>query len=373
MGRTAISESEILNAIVVSGAVSRVNLGRLLGLSKAAITKIVNRLIDQNFVTEGQLLQDNKVGRKRVRLSVRDDLAYFLGADIEGLAVRVCVIDCSGKTIGSGKRAIASEWSTERIIKQWLDLIDDVLNASKVPHGKIAGFGIGLPGTVSREQLSTHAYLPPGQWVDFDISDFKRKLGLDMAVWNNVVCISEYERKRGVAVGADNLISILARYGIGASIYSDGSLTVGQELSTGELGHMRIDMRGPKCICGRKGCLDVFASGRTWQPFIDSSEKARTSELKKRGRYIGVAIANMLKLFHLPLIVMNGIYNDYEDIVKPVIEKTLADELEGLKVSVPEVIFGAPVELKTSMGAAIRASETFFRQYLNTRIFGINK
>src|SRR5690606_10460575 len=108
------------------------------------------------------------------------------------------------------------------------------------------------------------AYLPPGQWVDFDVSNFKQQLNFDLTVSNNVVCVSEYERKIGVAAGIHDFISVLVRYGIGASIYSNGSLAVGQELSTGELGHMRIDMRGPECTCGQKGCLDVFASGRTW-------------------------------------------------------------------------------------------------------------
>ena len=76
---------------------------------------------------------------------------------------------------------------------------------------------------MNRENLSTRTYLPPGQWVDFNISRFKPKFGLEIVAANNVVCVSEYERKKGKAVGSDYFISLLLRYGIGACIYSNGS------------------------------------------------------------------------------------------------------------------------------------------------------
>jgi len=76
----------------------------------------------------------------------------------------------------------------------------------------------------------------------------------------------------------------------------------------------------------------------------------------------------MLNLFHPPLIIINGIYNEYEQIVKPVIIDTLAGELAGLKTPVPQVVFGNPVELKASVGAAMLAAEVFLEKYLNSKI-----
>src|SRR3989339_1315014 len=109
MSRTAISSAKVVSAMVVSGAGSRGDLCRLLDMSKAAVTQSVNKLLKQKIVTEGQRLEENRLGRKKIKLSVQPDLAYFLGADLEGLAVRACVMDCSYKIISSGKRAIAPE------------------------------------------------------------------------------------------------------------------------------------------------------------------------------------------------------------------------------------------------------------------------
>lgn len=368
MGRMAISESEILNAIVVSGATSRGDLCQILGLSKAAVTQVVNRLLDRKLLIEGQLLQENRVGRKTRMLFVKPDLGYFLGTDLEGLAIRVCLMDCSGAIAASAKRAIAAKCSKAWILNNWKEVVADLLNRSGINHKKIVGLGAGLPGMINKEKMSTRAYLPPGKWVDFDISSFRNEFGFEIAAHNNVVCVSEYERKTGVAVGMDDFICILARYGIGASIYSNGLLTAGSGLSTAELGHMRLDLKGRDCICGQKGCLDVYASGRTWKPKEGSSEVLFSRRLESRGRYLGVAVANVLKLFHPPLVIINGIYNDYEHIVRPAIVKTLDDQLQGLKIPVPKVIFGAPVELKASIGAAMQAANTFFMNYLNKRI-----
>ncbi len=364
MSKAVISESKIISAMVNDGAVSRGHLCDMLNLSKATVTLIVNKLLKQGIIIEGQPIQEDRVGRKTTELSIRKDLGYFIGSDMEGLAVRACLVDSAGNIVSSGKRAIGPDWSNSNIIECWLDLIKSVVSNSNIDTKKIVGLGAGLPGIVERDRLSTRTYLPPGQWIDFDISNFQNELGVKVTAANNVACVSEYERKKGAACGVEDFISILIRYGIGAAIYSNGTASVGQKFTTGELGHMRVDMRGPVCICGQKGCLDVFASGRTWSAIEQSSQSSLTRNLKKRAKYLSVGLANMLKLFHPHLIIINGIYNDYENIVKPVIIESLSEELSGLKLPIPEVAFGDPVELKTSFGAAMQASEAFLENHL---------
>jgi predicted NBD/HSP70 family sugar kinase len=369
MARAAISGSRILKTMIVDGALTRAALCKQLGLSKAAVTILVNKLLRRKLIFEGEVLNENRVGRKTTALSVQSDLVYFVGTDMESLAIRTCILDAAGNRVYSDKRAIESSASKSAIFRQWAKLIGDTIRHSGIRSEKIAGVGVGLPGVVDREKLSTRAYLPPGQWVDFDVSGLLSKLGLDMTVANNVVCVSEYERKKGKAAGLSYFISLLLRYGIGACIYSNGELTIGQELGTGELGHMRIDLRGPRCICGQRGCLDVYASGRTLTEKVKRADRIDLREIKSRARYVGIGIANMLKLFHPPSILINGIYNDYQEAIKPVIEQTLSEELAGLKLPIPEVLFGEPVELKTSEGAAMKAADEFAEAFLERTYF----
>ena len=369
MTRVAVSGARILKAMIVDGAATRADLCKQLGMSKAAVTILVGKLLDRKLIFEGKVLNEGRVGRKTTALSVQPDLAYFLGTDLESLAIRACILDAAGNRVYGAKRAIEPHASKSVIFRQWTELIDDTIRNSTVPISRIVGIGAGLPGVVDREKLSTRAYLPPGQWVDFDISRLHSKFGLDITVANNVVCVSEYERKKGKAGGLSDFISLLLRYGIGACIYSNGILTIGQGLGTGELGHMRIDLKGPRCICGQRGCLDVYASGRTLTDQLPRGKKIDLRQIVKRARYIGIGIANMLKLFHPPSIIINGIYNDYEEAVKPVIERTLSEELAGLRLPIPKVLFGEPVELKTSEGAAMKAADEFVEKFLERTYF----
>ena len=365
MGRNAIAESTLLDAVVVGGAGSRGELCEALGLSKAAVTQTVGRLLERQLLYEGHLREENRVGRKTRTLSVKPDLGYFLGTDLEGLAVRGCVMDCAGNIIAQNKRAIAPTCSRSKFLRQWQQLVAGLLEQVSSRRDRIVGMGVGLPGCVDQEKLTSRAYLPPGKWVNIDIAYFKEEFGLDVATWNNVVCISEYERKVGVAVDEADFLCVLVRYGIGASLCTNGLLTAGKGLSTGELGHMRIDMKGKECICGSRGCLDVYASGRTWESASKATGAAFTRQLQARGRYLAVAVANMLKLFHRPLVIIDGIYNDYEHVVKPAFVETLERELDGLRVKMPDVVFGDPVEMKASMGAATQAAGKFFKAYLD--------
>jgi len=371
MAITKTSEISVLAHMISSGVESRIELCNSLKLSKATATHVVTRLLKKGFIEEGAKFSNSGRGRKTTALRVRPGIAYFLGTDLEGTAVRACLLDCQRNIIASGKRAIGPEWSKPKITRQWISLIENILQSSGIDRTKVVGLGVGLPGVISQRDFSTRAFLPPGKWIDFDVNKALSTLGFKITVANNVSCVSEYERQLGMARGLENFISVLIRYGIGASIYSNGSLTTSDKMSTGELGHMRLDMKGTQCICGRRGCLDVFASGRTWKPQEFTTANALEKELKKRARFLGVGLANLIKLCHLPLILINGIYNEYEDIVKPVLRQTLDDELTVLKLPAPEVVFAGPEELKTSIGAAMWAAD-FLEEYLKNHLFSQN-
>jgi predicted NBD/HSP70 family sugar kinase len=162
---------------------------------------------------------------------------------------------------------------------------------------------------------------------------------------------------------------VLARYGLGAALYGNGQFLVGDDAFTCELGHMRIDREGARCICGRRGCLDTVVSGRTLPPADRRRGAAWERELARRMQALGVGMGNVLKIFHPPLVVLDGLYNEYEETVLPMLRGALKRELEGLGLSVPRLVIGDKAEFKTAIGAALRAADVFLADYLLTRVF----
>ncbi len=367
MVNTGISLGNIVKGMFLSGLSSRMEIRDHFNLSKASVTLIVNRMFELGLITEGEKTNATQRGRKTTSLNIRPDTAYFLGTDLEGLALRVCLIDCNKNIISRGKRALVQSWSQNMITKQWLGLIAEVLENSGIDRKKIAGVGIGLPGLVDCKKHRSRTYLPPGKWVDFNAEKKLSQLGLPIVTANNVFCITEYERAVGVAKDKKDFISILTRYGIGMSICSNGSVLSMNNINSGEIGHMQIDIKGQKCICGQRGCLDTFASGRTWNLSEFSSELSLKKELTKRAEYLGIGLSNLLKLFYSPAVILNGIYNDYSDIFIEPFRESIANHIDNIGIKSPEVIFGEPVEFKTSIGAAIIAAGNHLESYLDNQ------
>lgn len=373
MARKGISGARVIAEMVSFGAESRYDLCKRLEMSKASITRITDILLNAGLVKEGEKFTNSGRGRKTTSLNVRPELGYMIGTDLEGMAVCACVLDCSKHLISSGKRAVGSSWSMARIIEAWQGLIKEVIDKSKVSQKKIIGLGVGVPGMISRNGFHVHTCLPPGRWVDFDVGSALSRFGFPVTAANNVICVSEYERRLGRGREAKAFISILARYGIGAAVYSDGSFLIGESAFAGEFGHMRLDVKGPLCICGQRGCLDVFASGRTWPDEKNRSGACWQRDLSRRSRYLAIGLANLLKIFHPSVVIMNGIYNEYEPDVKRIMLEVLSGELAFFGISVPQVLFGEPVEMKTSIGAALRAADDFLESFLLRTCFAADQ
>ena len=369
MSRRKTSRARVLAEMVTSGASTRAALCSRLRLSKASVGRAVGELLHAGHLTEAGRFNDSPRGRKTSVFQVRPDVAFALGTDLQGMALRACVLDATRRVVASGERAVGARWSLERIFGEWTRLIQTVKARSRVPARKFVGLGVGLPGMVSRGTWSIGAYLPPGRWADHNVHHELDRFGLPVVVANNAVCVAEYEHRSGAARGARSFISVLARYGIGAAMYSDGPALVGAHGFTGELGHMRVTARGPRCICGRRGCLDVYASGRTL-PKPGARRGTRWArELRKRARYLAIGIGNLVKVFNPGFVLLNGVYNPYAADVEPVLVAALKEDLAPLGIAVPRVVFGEPFALKASIGAAYRVMDAALEAHLAGTLF----
>lgn len=366
MRRKSTLEARIIKEIVARSAGSRMDLCRNLHLSKASITIAVTKLIKSGLIEEEPGTNKGR-GRKAKLLKVRPDLAYFLGADLEGKTIRSCIIDCDRKVISSHKHIIKSQLSGKNI-SRLIKLVDNMVKNSGINREKIAGLGLSLPGTVCKGSFKTRAYLPPGRIIELDFGQIQN-LGYDCVMDNNVRCVSEYEKRLGAAVKLDEFFSVLIRYGLGVAIYTNGSFVSSHGMAIGELGHIRINIDGPECVCGQKGCLDVYLSGRVWQKHNFKTAEHLKKDLVSRARYLGIGLANLIKLVRLPAVIINGIYNEYEHIMKPPLLGTLEKELSPIRYPVPNIVLGDHTELKPSIGAALMAADSFLEEYADNHVF----
>jgi len=362
--RWGLTAAKTLATIIAGPADSRRALEEQLGVSKASVCRVVDQLLERGLVVEGATLPGLGRGRFTTSLHARPDLGYVIGTDLEGLAIRVCVLDCARNILASRRCAIEANWSIQRILRSWRSLITETLEAARIDHNHVIALGVALPGMAATGDTELRTYLPPGRLVRFDVREELSQFDLPIVVSDNTLCVSDFERRLGEARETPSFLSILVRYGMGMTVSSRGRFIVGEELACGEFGHMRIQIDGPLCVCGLRGCLDAFCSGRTWSEANERLGEAWQVSIAERAQILGIGIGNLLKLVHSPLVILNGVYNDYQEIVREPLCTAIAAELAPLGLSAPHLAFGAPMEEKACIGAALRAVDQQMVDYL---------
>jgi predicted NBD/HSP70 family sugar kinase len=327
-------------------------------------------LLDSGVISEGNPVEreEGGPGRRKVPLSVRPDCAYLLGTDLEGGALRACVLDACREVVAGEVCAIGADWPKERLLREWRNLLERVLARAAVPPGRLAAMGAGLPGVVARSSLATRTFLPSGQWSELDAAEPLRAIGVPVSVANNVLCVSEYEQRLGLAREESSFLSVLVRYGIGAALYAEGHQFVGETQFAGEIGHMRMFEDGPVCTCGMRGCLDVVASGRTMPNLAVLDPVERQAVLRLRAEALGRGIANLLKVFQPSAVLLNGVYNPHAEEFSSMLAGAIDAEFGTLPLARPRLLFGEHADFKSSIGAALRAGAEFLPDFFAARM-----
>jgi len=364
MAKIVLTESQLLREMVAHELHSRKEVCERLQVSKPSVTRVVERLMRRGLIEEGERFNSQRRGRKTNALHVRRDLAYFLGTDLDGMALRACMLDSSLQVISSGKCTIDLRDPIEKIIGQWNTLVHDVIRMSKVPMKKIVGSGVGVSRVLATDSVKTRGFFPPGKWVDIDVAQVFKKLDLPIALFNNALCVAEYERRLGAASKARDFAAVLVRHGIGAVLFHGGAFLLSRESPNNKFGHVKVAESREKCSCGEYGCLDTFCSGRTWPDAWRRRGPEWEADLRSRARYLGIGIASLLDTLYVPLVIINGIYNEYESVVYPSLMEQIAASMAAVDQPVPKVVMSTGGEFNTSIGAALLGIDRFMDSYL---------
>jgi glucokinase len=201
-----------------------------------------------------------------------------------------------------------------------------------------SGIGIAIAGVLDSKNgiLTSSPNLP--HWKNVPLkSMIEDRLHLDTFLINDANAAALGEHRFGAGIGTQNLVYLTVSTGIGGGIIIDGNLYEGSTGSAGELGHMTIDVNGPRCNCGNYGCLEVLASGTAVaRGAVEHINKGATSllndmkenisditaeDVAKAARqgdklateiiagasyYLGIGLANIVNIFNPQVIVIGG-------------------------------------------------------------------
>jgi fructokinase len=186
----------------------------------------------------------------------------YIGIDLGGTKIEGIALDRGGQTL-LRHRIAAPRDSYERTLEAIARLVEDI----ETRTGRTGTIGIGTPGAISPAtgllKNSNSTWLNGRPLGD----DLPRVLGRPVRIANDANCFALSEARDGAAAGAAVVFGVIIGTGTGAGIVANGQVLVGPNAIAGEWGHNPMpapregEWPGPRCYCGRTGCIELFLSG----------------------------------------------------------------------------------------------------------------
>ena len=185
---------------------------------------------------------------------------YCFGIDVGGTFIKGAVVDSDGNIIASSKIPTECEMGESHVSSNIKILCDKLLEKSNLNENDIRAIGMGVPGMIDsgRGIVLESKNL---RWSNFPIaSEVSRLTGLPVKITNDANAATLGESKFALKGKYKNIIFLTLGTGIGGGIIIDGKLYEGTRGAGAELGHSVIVMNGESCTCGRRGCIEAYAS-----------------------------------------------------------------------------------------------------------------
>src|SRR6266700_2835831 len=289
---------------------------------------------------------------------VNDKNSYVVGVDFGGTKILAGVFDDKFECRGRARVSTKADRSADEVIGRIARCVREAVDECDLELKQIRAIGIGAPGAVDSDSGRV-IFAPNLGWNDVPLKKELEKQ-IDVPVWLendcNVCTLGVYEVE--LKAKPRELIGIFLGTGIGGGLILEGKLYSGFNRTAGEIGHMVLEIGGPKCGCGNKGCFEALASRtaifRKIKEAVKEGQKTiltemlgpdledlRSGDLRKalkRGdkfvehvieeaaEYTGIAVANLINLFNPEVIVIGGgLMEQLEDEMLAIIVETAMD------------------------------------------------
>ncbi|NQT60835.1 MAG: ROK family protein [Bacteroidetes bacterium] len=311
------NEKLILQAIQKSRGLSQSEIVSLTGLKAPTVLRIFTYLEERGLIriteTVDRQLPERK-GRKPVFYQVNPTAHYIIGVEFWLCQISIIMTDFQKNLIYRKTIADAEIGKADELVKTLDDLIQQALSESGVPIEKILGIGVGAPGRIDTEQGKAIYYGRIRNMFNLPLREHLEKLfSIPVFINNNAGVVAMNAYRRGSAKNAHALITVLIRSGVGGAFINDGELMLVQGKTAMEIGHAAIDLNGPECFCGAKGCLEAYIAesvvlqdAQQRFPVKDLEEldalageghQGAVALLEEKGTLLGVETRNLFRLF----------------------------------------------------------------------------
>lgn len=356
-----INKSIVLELLRKSSPLSRAEVAKTTGLTKATVSTLVAELMEENLLYEIGT-GESSGGRKPVMLVFRRDAGYAVGVDLGVRDIHAVLTDLQGSIVHETRASLRGLGTPEQILARLTDCLQRLVNkAPDSPYG-VVGIGVGVPGIT--DDNGTVLFAPNLGWRNVPLKSLlEEAFKVPVIIDNEANAGAVGEKEFGIGRNVSNLIYISVGIGIGSGIILKDGLYRGASGYSGEMGHITVHADGRPCRCGNVGCWELYASEQAILaeaatllgpgavgaaeelPGGDDAgnEVPREGELealaaladegnenarelfRRTGRYLGVGIVNIINTFNPELIIIGNRFTLAERWLAPYVREVIQE------------------------------------------------
>lgn len=189
-------------------------------------------------------------------------MRHVLGFDLGGTKFAYGIVREDGAVIASGRVDTLADQGPAQAVRRAAEAAREMLAKAGLRPTDLMGVGIASPGPldIARGCVDGSPNLPG--WTGYPIAgEIGDAFGLRARIDNDANAAAVGEFRFGAGKGFPNMVYVTLSTGIGGGVMVDGRLMRGANGNAAELGHLTLDIKGPACPCGGRGCFEKYASG----------------------------------------------------------------------------------------------------------------
>lgn len=261
---------------------------------------------------------------------------YSICLDIGGTKVLGAIFDGDGKIVHRIKKKTRSSDNSINVEETIVALVNELMSEFGIRSDKIEAIAAGAPGIINND-TGVVLFTPNLPWRNYAIKEsIERVFGIPFFIGNDVNLGVLGEWTFGAAQGLDHVVGLFVGTGLGGGLIINGKLYSGHQYKGAEFGHMILNIDGPQCNCGQRGCLEAFSSKTGMSDYIrqqirhgrstmmesavaegvfrskemknayDAGDAVMIEAIDRACMYLAVASGNLVNMFSPQMVLFGG-------------------------------------------------------------------
>jgi predicted NBD/HSP70 family sugar kinase len=349
-----VNRSILLTLIRLYQPISRIGLSRRTGFSFSNVNEIIKQLIDEDLLTEQRAKPEGR-GRVPVELCLNDAGVPILGVSIRSSKTTIALAGLAGTVRAT--REFPTPADPHALVRQIAAATRSFQNSPLVTKKAIRAIGISFPGLVNAGTGKILlAPVLPG-YTGFPLAEkISSATGVTTLVENdcNLGALAELWLSGVEGLNLDGFVFVeIGDVGVGGGIIMHREVYRGHDLSyAAEFGHLIMDINGPQCSCGRRGCWEQYVCNRaTWhrycpqkqfepEAFRELIERSASGDcravkaLLQTAEYLSAGLSSIACIVNPDLIILCGQITQAWPQIGPTVERAFSSDQFRLKLRV---------------------------------------